>query len=74
MFRKDEEVYDAEFRYVPIWRVRATKETRMFLVKKEEARTYYVSAETGELISLEKRADSVSQIVFRCVSEAEKSG
>jgi hypothetical protein len=59
MFRKDEEVYDAEFRYLAIWRVRATKETRSLLVKKEEARTYYVSAETGDLLSLEKR-----EIVF----------
>jgi regulatory protein YycI of two-component signal transduction system YycFG len=55
MFRKDEEVYDAEFRYLPIWKVSATKETRMLLVKKEEARAYYVSAETGDLISLEKK-------------------
>jgi hypothetical protein len=55
VFRKDEEVYDAEFRYMPIWRVRATKETRVLLVKKEEARAYYVSAETGDLISLEKK-------------------
>lgn len=55
VFRKDEEVYDAEFRYVPIWRVRATKETRLLLVKKKEARMYYVSAVTGDLISLEKR-------------------
>jgi len=59
MFHKDEEVYDAEFRYLPIWKVSATKETRMLLVKKEEARAYYVSAETGDLISLEKK-----QIVF----------
>ena len=66
MFRKDEEVYDAEFRYLAIWRVRATKETRLFLVKKEEARTYYVSAETGNLMSVEKR-----EIVFhRLVSGA----
>jgi hypothetical protein len=55
VFRKDEQVYDAEFRYVPLWRVRATKETRLLLVKKEEARTYYVSGETGDLVSLEKR-------------------
>jgi len=55
VFRKDEQVYDAEFRYVPLWRVRATKETRMLLVKKEEERTYYVSGETGDLVSLEKR-------------------
>jgi hypothetical protein len=54
MFRKDEEVYDAEFRYLPIWRVNATRETRLLLVKKKEPRTYYVDAETGDLISLEK--------------------
>jgi hypothetical protein len=54
VFRKDEIVYDAEFRYLPIWRVNTTRETRVLLVKKEEAHTYYVSAETGDLISLEK--------------------
>ena len=59
MFRKDEEFYDAEFRYVAIWRVRAIRETRSLLVKKEEARIYYVSAETGDLLSMEKR-----EIVF----------
>jgi hypothetical protein len=59
VFRKDEEVYDAEFRYAPIWMVKATKETRVLLIKKEETRTYYISAETGDLISLEKK-----QIVF----------
>ena len=55
IFRKDEEVYDADFRYVPLWRVKATKETRLLLVKKEETLTYYVSGETGDLVSLEKR-------------------
>jgi hypothetical protein len=59
VFRKDEEVYDAEFSYLAIWKVMATKETRTFLAKKEETRTYYVSAENGSLISLEK-----TQIVF----------
>lgn len=59
VFHKDEEVYDAELRYLAIWRVRATKETRKFLAKKEETRTYYVSADNGSLISLEKR-----EIVF----------
>jgi len=54
VFRKDEEVYDAGFRYVPIWRVKGKKETRSLFIKKEETRTYYVSAETGDLISLEK--------------------
>jgi len=59
MFRKDEEVYDAEVRYVPIWRLKGKKETRSLLIKKEETCTYYMSAETGDLISLEK-----NEIVF----------
>jgi hypothetical protein len=59
MFRKDEEIYDAQFRYVPLWKVKATKETRSLLVKKEMTRMYYVSAVTGNLVSLEKR-----EIVF----------
>ena len=63
VFRKDEEVYDAEFRYLPIWRVRTTKEKRLLLVKKEEARTYYVSAENGEPISLEKREIVLHRLV-----------
>lgn len=54
MFRKEEEIYDAEFRYLPIWRVKTTKEKRSLLTKKEETRTYYVSGETGDLVSLEK--------------------
>jgi predicted transcriptional regulator len=56
LLRKEEEIYDAEFYYIPIWRVTAThKATKMLLLKKEETRTYYVSAQTGAIISLEKR-------------------
>lgn len=66
VFRKDEEVYDAVFSYLPVWRVVATRETRTFLVKKEETRTYYVSAETGDLMSLEKK-----EIVFHRLISSE---
>jgi hypothetical protein len=60
LLRKEEEISDAEFYYIPIWRVTAThKATKMLLLKKEETRTYYVSAQTGAIISLEKR-----EIVF----------
>jgi hypothetical protein len=55
LLHKDEEIYDAEFWYIPIWKVRATRETRMLLRKKEETRTHYVSAQTGALISLERK-------------------
>jgi len=55
-YRKEEEIYDAEFSYIPIWRVTATREaTRLLLLKKEETHTYYVSAQTAAIISLEKK-------------------
>jgi hypothetical protein len=54
-FHKDEEVYDAGFSYLPIWRIEATIQKRVFLNKKQEPRIYYVDAETGDLISLEKK-------------------
>jgi uncharacterized membrane protein YkoI len=60
VLRKEEEIYDAEFYYIPIWRVSATrKATKMLLLKKDETRRYYVSAQTGAIVSLEKR-----EIVF----------
>jgi hypothetical protein len=59
-YRKEEEIYDAELSYIPIWRVTATREaTRLLLLKKEETHTYYVSAQTAAIISLEKK-----EIVF----------
>ncbi len=54
IFRKREEVCDAQLRYLPIWRIMAVKKSRMLLLKREEAQTFYVNAETGEFISLEK--------------------
>jgi predicted RNA-binding protein YlxR (DUF448 family) len=60
LIRKEEEICDAEFWHLPIWRVTATREAiKMLLLKKEETRTYYVSAQTGAIISLEKK-----EIVF----------
>jgi len=57
---KEEEIYDAEFWYIPIWRVIATREaTKLLLLKREETHTYYVSAQTAAIISLEKK-----EIVF----------
>jgi hypothetical protein len=58
-FSKDEEVVDALFSYLPLWKINAVRETRTFLIKKEEAHTYFASAETGALVSLERR-----EIVF----------
>jgi hypothetical protein len=57
LFTKKEEFYDAKFSHMPIWRVSATRETKHLLFfSKEEADTYYVSATTGALISLERGA------------------
>jgi len=56
LLRKEEEIYDAEFWYIPIWRVTATHEaTKLLLLRKEETRTYYLSAQTSALASLEKK-------------------
>jgi predicted RNA-binding protein YlxR (DUF448 family) len=61
LLHKDEEICDAEFSYIPIWRVKATQEaTKLLLIKKEETRVYYVSAQNAAIISLEKK-----EIVFR---------
>jgi ABC-type dipeptide/oligopeptide/nickel transport system ATPase component len=57
--RKEEEILDAEFSHIPIWRIVATREVRSFLSKKEEKRTYYVSAQNAAIVSLEKK-----EIVF----------
>lgn len=54
-FRKEEQIYEAEFRYLPIWRITGTrKTTKLLLLKKEEARTYYVSSQTAAIVALQK--------------------
>jgi hypothetical protein len=55
-FIKDEEIYDAEFSYIPVWRVSATRKAKkLFFFTKEELDKYYLSAETGAIMSLEKK-------------------
>jgi len=58
-FGKKEEIYDAELSHIPIWRVSATRETKRLFFKKKKFDTYYLSAQTGAIISLGKR-----EIVF----------
>jgi len=60
LFGKKEEIYDAEFSHIPIWRVSATRETKRLFFKKKRFDTYYVSAHTGAIVSLEKK-----EMVFR---------
>ena len=54
-FIKQEIFYDANFSYIPIWKVSATRKTkRLFFFRKEEIETYYLSATTGAMISIER--------------------
>jgi hypothetical protein len=58
---KKEEVYDAELSHIPIWRVSATRETRRLgFMKKNQFDKYYMSAQTGAIMSLGKK-----DMVFR---------
>jgi len=57
---KKEEIYDAELVHIPIWRVSATRETKRLFFKKKRFDTYYLSAHTGAIVSLEKK-----EMVFR---------
>ncbi|PVX23874.1 MAG: hypothetical protein CW691_09320 [Candidatus Bathyarchaeum sp.] len=54
-FSKKEEFYDATFSHMPLWKVTATRKAKhLFFFRKEEVDTYYLSATTGAMISLEK--------------------
>ena len=56
-FSKKEEFYDVTFSHMPIWKVTATRKAkRLFFFRTEEVDTYYLSATTGAMISLEKDA------------------
>ena len=57
LFSKKEMFYDATFSHIPIWKVTGTRKAkRLFFFEKEEMDTYYLSATTGAMISLEKGA------------------
>jgi len=57
LFLKKEEFYDASFSHMPIWKVSATRKAKhLFFFRREELDTYYVSATTGAMISLERGA------------------
>jgi hypothetical protein len=54
---KKEEIYDATFSHMPIWKVSATRQSkRLFFFSREELDSYYLSGTTGALISIEKDA------------------
>jgi hypothetical protein len=54
-FGKNEQIYEANFSHLPIWKVSTSRQAkRLLFFNKEEFDTYYLSATTGALISLEK--------------------
>jgi hypothetical protein len=54
-FGKKEEFYDAKFSHMPIWKVSATRKVKhLFFFRREEVDTYYLSATTGAMVSLER--------------------
>jgi len=56
-FSKKEEIYDATFSHMPIWKVTASRKVKLlFFFRTEEEDTFYLSATTGAMISLEKDA------------------
>jgi hypothetical protein len=69
-FGKKEEIYDAEFSHIPIWRVSTTRETKkLFFFKKKKFDTYYMSAQTGAIISLEKKEMVFHKLMTKSVEK-----
>ncbi|MBE0520300.1 ATP-binding protein, partial [Candidatus Bathyarchaeota archaeon] len=69
LFGKKEEIYDAELSHIPIWRVSATRETKRFIFKKKKFDTYYMSAQTGAIISLEKKKIIFHKLMTKSVEK-----
>jgi len=67
LFGKKEEIYEADLSHIPIWRVSATRETSRFIFKKKKHDTYYMSAQTGAIISLKKKAIVFHKLVTKRV-------
>ena len=67
---KKEEFYDAKFTHIPIWKVSATRKTkRLLFFNKEEADTFYLSATTGAMISLEKGTMLFHRLITKSTSK-----
>jgi len=67
LFGKKEEIYEADLSHIPIWRISATRETSRFIFKKKKHDTYYMSAQTGAIISLKKKAIVFHKLVTKRV-------
>jgi hypothetical protein len=70
LFFKNEEIYDAEFSQLPIWKVSATcKVNRLLFFRREELNSFYLSATTGAMISLEKNAMLFHRLMTKSVEK-----
>ncbi len=69
LFGKKEEIYEAELSHIPIWRVSATRETKRLFFKKKKFDTYYMSAQTGAIISLEKKEIIFHKLMTKSVEK-----
>jgi hypothetical protein len=68
-FSKNEEIYDAEFQQIPVWRVLMAQETRRFLFKKNKFSAYYVSAQTGAVMSLDRKKIIFNKVLTKKADE-----
>lgn len=65
-FSKKEEFYDAKFSQIPIWKVLTSRKAKhLFFFKKEEVDTFYLSATTGAMISLEKNEMVFHKLIMK---------
>jgi hypothetical protein len=70
LFFNKEEFYDAEFSYFPIWKVSATRKSKhLFFFKREELDTFYLSATTGAMVSLEKNVMLFHRLMTKSVQK-----
>ncbi len=61
---KKEEIDDARFFYIPIWRLSAARETkRLLFFKRSDLEIYYLSAEDGSILTLERKKIVFSKLV-----------
>jgi hypothetical protein len=65
-FSKNEEIYDATYSHMPIWKVSTTRKSKLlFFFSREELDTFYLSGTTGALISIEKYAMQFHKLITK---------
>jgi hypothetical protein len=65
-FSKNEEIYDATFSHMPIWKVSTTRKSkRLFFFSREELDTFYLSGTTGALICIEKDTMQFNKLITK---------